>query len=463
MTILSQLSQHAAVVSQIDMLEIWLRARMAYAQEPGVAVAIVHDQELVYAQGFGVGVSAENSIFRIASHSKLFTAISIMQLRDAGKLHLDDPITTHLPWYNIQVTDTDAPPITIRHLLTHTSGSPREAGSGYWIDFDFPSATQVRERLSSQTTAFPTENRFKYSNLAYGIAGYIVEALSGQSFNDYVQQHILQPLSMTSTSVTFPDAHKDRLINGYGKRMPDNSRAVMPFIDARGLDAATGMSSTVIDMATFMQWQLRCRDGDDDSVLKPSSLREMQRPHWIEPNWRSGRGLGFGIVHSAERDQIGHGGGYPGYLTYTCISPSEKLGVSVFTNSLDGQPNMIATQILKWFAPAIAKANAQAAMPAPDPAWSKLVGTYRMVWGDYHVSLRDGKLVTYMPAIPDPTGFMFTLEPKEDGSFTLEGENGGRAIGEAVVFECDETGLAQRMRVGHNWMERVAYDVPQRD
>lgn len=236
---------------------------------------------------------APNTIFRIASHSKMFTSIALMQLRDQGKLDLDDPVKKHLPWFDIRNAFPDAPPVTIRNLLTHTSGLPREAGSAYWLDFDFPTKAQIVERLSKMQTIYPPDTRWKYSNLALALAGEIVVAVSGESYEDYVTRNIIAPLRMQDTSVVFPAGKKDRLAVGYGRRMPDGSRAVLPFVDAKGMAAATGLSCTVTDMAKFIAWQFRLLSSNKTEVLKASTLREMYRPYWVEPDWKAAGGSAF--------------------------------------------------------------------------------------------------------------------------------------------------------------------------
>lgn len=463
----SSLSQHPDVASTINLIDIWFKARMAYSGQPAISLAIVHDQELVYANGFGMGtvdtgqVATADSIYRIASHSKLFAAISLMQLRDSGKLALDDPITKHLPWFSIQDSHDGAPEITIRHLMTHTAGLPREAGSGYWIDFDFPTQDDVRSRVGQLTKSYAASHRWKYSNLAWGLAGEIVETVSGQSFNDYVQQHILDPLAMDSTSVEFPDAHTDRLVTGYGRRMPDGTREVFPFIDAKGLAAATGMSSTVNDMAKFMAWQFRLLDGYGHEILSANTLREMQRPHWVQKDWQSGWGLGFGIFHQSERDLIGHSGGYLGYLTNTSISPKEKIGVAVFINSYDENPFELGAQIMGWIAPVLKKAAAagdDGKTPQPDEAWAALEGTYRSPWGDTHVMYLDGKLKIINPTLANPKAGTLDLIPEADGRFKIEGEHGGAPVGEYVSFVIGSDGTAESIKIGDSPSYRVSYD-----
>ena len=241
---------------------------MLYRHLPGVAVGVVADQDLVWSAGFGFADTAAKvpitpqTKFRMASHSKLFTATAVMQLREQGKLRLDDPVSKYLPWFQVKAADPDDPPITIEELLTHSSGLPREAGS-HWTTFDFPTTEELRGLMAERQAPFSPDVRWKYSNLAYSVAGMVIEAVSGQRWADYVQQHIYAPLGMTSSSV---DADVPGLAVGYSRLMPDNSRGTNPFIDARGMAAATGITSTVEDMARFASAQFRAgrRGGSRD-------------------------------------------------------------------------------------------------------------------------------------------------------------------------------------------------------
>jgi len=462
------LAKHPLVASNLALLEVWLEAQRAYYGLPGVAIGIVYDQNLIYAKGVGyANLETQTSItpqtiFRMASQSKLFTAIAIMQLRDQGKLNLDDPIKQYLPWFNIQNGYPQAAPITIRHLLTHTSGLPRDAGSGYWTDFEFPTTQQVIERLFTQHTIYPSETRFKYSNLAVTLAGEIVATVSQQPFAEYVQQHILDPLDMRNTSLVFSAENKDRLATGYGRRLPDGTRAPLPFIDAKGLAAATGLSSTIQDMAKFVSWQFRLRESNGAEVLRAITLQEMQRVQWLISDWQSGEGFGFHIIHRTERDLIGHVGQYPGYLTATYVSPKEKIGVIVLTNALDaqpypGQPWSITDRIFEWLAPAITKVVKGEASPIkPDSKWTQFEGTYRSIWADLHVLVLDGKLSVIDPTLPNPKPMALTLEPVSENTFKLEGVGFG-PLGEVVTFELGADGHARSIEVGGNRALRISY------
>ncbi len=179
------------VISALELLEVWIDAQLAYDHIPGISAAIVHDQDLLWSRGFGYAdLEAEaaispQTIFSICSVSKLFTSIAVMQLRDAGKLNLDDPIDKHLPWFDIQQTYTDVAPATVRSLLTHTSGLPRESPFPYWTDptFPFPTREAMMESVSGQRTLYPTDRYFQYSNLGMALLGEIVGAASSMPYD----------------------------------------------------------------------------------------------------------------------------------------------------------------------------------------------------------------------------------------------------------------------------------------
>src|SRR5690606_6558401 len=161
-------------------------------------------------------------------------------------------------------------------------------------------ADEVRERLPGQRAALPAETRWKYSNVALSLAGEIVTTVSGRPYARYVQQHILDPLGLASTSAVFPDAHRERLVTGYTRKLPVPPRAPLPFVDVAELAAATRFSSSVTDMARFIAWQYRRREQGGEGVLKARTLREMQLRHRPQLDRKSGSGIGFSIIHSEE-------------------------------------------------------------------------------------------------------------------------------------------------------------------
>lgn len=203
-----EVADDPGVAGSLRLLEGWIQAHMAYRGLPGLSIGIVHDQKLVWSRGFGhadvvskTPATAE-TLYRIASNTKTFTATAILQLRDRGKLRLDDPVSNYLPWFKVRSSFPDAPVITIRQLITHTSGLPRESAGPYWIDFEFPTRTQMIAALPSQEAPLAPETRLKYSNLAFALAGEIVASVSAEPYDQYVRKHILEPLGMASTAVT---------------------------------------------------------------------------------------------------------------------------------------------------------------------------------------------------------------------------------------------------------------------
>ncbi|HUE89350.1 MAG TPA: serine hydrolase domain-containing protein [Vicinamibacterales bacterium] len=434
----------------------WIEGQIAFKGYPGVAVGVVSDQRLVWARGFGMADIAgkvpmtPQTKIRMASHSKLFTATAIMQLREQGKLNLDDPVAKHLPWFAVTAAGEDDAPITIVELLTHSSGLPREAAD-HWTTLEFPTRDALRALIPKRQAAFAPETRWKYSNLAYTVAGMVVEEVSGASWADYVTRHIFMPLGMNDSSV---DRNVPGLAVGYGRRMPDGSRTPMPFVDARGMAAATGVTSTVEDMARFVSAQFRHGKAGGDRILSTASLREMHRVRMLENTWTRGSGIGFAVSRNRDKLFVGHGGGYPGYITNTLIQLDAKVGVIVLTNAQDGDASGIATQLMNTVGEAVAKA---AAADKPkitwDPSWSRYAGLYRGRGGDSHVVELHEKLVIINPEAANLDN-PIQLEPLGDGTFRYVAPVGGGPVGEIVRF-VEEGGRVVRMITGDSYVERV--------
>ena len=434
----------------------WLEGQMISRHLPGVAIGVVADQELIWSKGFGFADTAKKvpmtpqTKFRMASHSKLFTATAILQLREQGKLRLDDPVSEHLPWFKVKPADPDDPPITIEELLTHSSGLQREAGS-HWTDFNFPTTEQLRALMPDRQAPYSPDTRWKYSNLAYSIAGMVIEAGSGQKWADYVHQHIYQPLGMSNSSV---DRNVDGLAVGYGRLMPDLSRAVNPFIDARGMAAATGITSTVDDMAKFVSAQFRKGRMGGRNILSTASLREMHRIRMLENNWTQGNAIGFAVRRERDKVFVSHGGSYPGYQTTTLLQLDGRVGVIVLTNADDANPGGMATQLMNTVGEGVAKA--QAATPTEttwDPSWSRFAGLYRGRGGESYVVEMNRRLVIINPNaanLDNPT----RLEPIGNGLFRFTANTGGGVVGEIVRF-VEENGRVVRMITGDSYVERV--------
>jgi CubicO group peptidase (beta-lactamase class C family) len=458
----AEILKKSEVASNIDLLSTWIESRMAYSNQPGLSIAVVCDQELAWPRGFGFAnaeqkiAASPQTIYRIASITKLFTSTALLQLRDADRLQLDDPITQHLPWFEIKQRFTDAPPITIRHLITHTSGLPREAAFPYWSSGEFPSRDQVRAGLSEQETILPTETAWKYSNLALSLAGEVVAAASGRDYAEYVETQILKPLGMDSTYVSTIEPDHPQLAAPYGRKLPDGNRTTCPFTDGQGITPAANMATSAEDLARFAMLQFRDGPATGAQILKGSTLREMQRVHWLDPNWQMGWGLGFQLSRIGDKTYIGHGGAVRGYRTALRACPADKTAVIVLTNSDDGMPADYVDKCYQWLVPALVKAIAPApARPTLDPAWKQYAGKYRNDWGDAQVLELNGDLVMIDPTLEDPTSAVGKLIPAGEHTFVLEVESGFDLPGEEIVFELDKAGKVLRLKTGQNYMYPV--------
>lgn len=445
------LAQRPDVAAAIQVLDAWIQATAAARDEPGLSIGIVYDQDLIWAKGYGVAdrerkqPATPSTLYRIASVSKLFTSTAIMQLRDAGKLQLDDPVAKHLSWFRPTLARSDAPVITIRHLLTHTSGLPRELPLFYWNDLKFPSREEMMQLVPKLETIFPPETEYKYSNLALAITGEVVAAVSGEPYPQYIENHILRPLGMQSTRVT-PDPATAGLAVGYRKRVPGQPREAEDFIDCRGLTPAANLASNIEDLAKFVSLQFRDGAADGAQILKGSTLREMHRVQWLRPDWQGGQGLGFSVRRVGSEVRVGHDGAAPGYKSQVDFSPADKLGVIVLINGYDADPQFYANQAFTIVGPAVTRVNdVPKSAPVADPAWSKYVGTYTWKHVDVQIMVLNGELTMVVPDAPNPWESRVRLTPVGPHTFKMVG---GSNSGERLMFDVDETGTATKLTAG---------------
>jgi D-alanyl-D-alanine carboxypeptidase len=452
----TDLARHPQVSAALTVLDSWIAATVAQREQPGLSIGIVYDQDLIWAKGYGFAdleqriPATPTTIYRIASISKLFTVTAIMQLRDAGKLRLDDPIAQRLPWFSIRKTYRDGPPITIRQLVTHTSGLPREVRGVNWSDVVFPSREEMLRVLPSQETVYLPERQWKYSNLGVALAGEIVTEVSGEPWGRYLDRHILRPLGMSATR-THPVRGLPGLARGYVHRVPGRARDLEPFADMGAESPAASLASNVEDLARFIALQLRADSSASGPVLPTSSVREMHRVQWLRPDWKRGWGLGFSIRRVGDQVRIGHAGSLPGHRTQIEIAPADKLGVIVLTNANDGVPLKYVDQAFTLVTPAIAEAVARPdTTPVPDPAWRRYVGRYAWKFAEMQIQILNGRLSMIVPEDDNPWESRLLLEPAGPHTFRMipTGYTTG-AIGELLTFEMDQAGKVVRVRAPH--------------
>lgn len=320
---------------------------------PGMVWGVVKDGKLVHVKGAGVQdieskrpVTAE-TLFRIASMTKSFTALSILKLRDEGKLSLDAPAEIYVPelrgW---KYSTDDSPKIRVRDLLTHTAGFVTDDP---WGDRQTPMPEADFTRLLSEGVAFTRApgTAMEYSNLGYALLGRIVSNVSQQPYKDYVQHTLLGPLGMKSTGYDVAAAPTERRALGY--RWESVAWKLEPTMAHGAFGAMGGLQTSANDYAKYVAFLLSAwpsRDGADTGPVKRSSVRELsqganfpsvrQRPGTSGPDaCREASTYGMGMFAAADCElglTLSHGGGYPGYGSHVLVLPEYGVAIFAFAN-----------------------------------------------------------------------------------------------------------------------------------
>lgn len=442
----------------IKVTEVWMHAMQKFDELPGVSAIALKDQEVIWKGAYGesnpeAGRAMEPStICSICSISKLFTSVSIMNLYEDGKLRLDDEIQDLLPWYNLDQQYELSGPITVRNLLTHSSGLPRENAWSHWTDpeLEFPTKEEIMDRLSEQQTLYPSSTYFQYSNLAMTLLGYIIEEISGQTYDDYVNEHILQPLELANTRPDMPeDLFGEQLAVGHSNETFEGEQYPLILFDPNGVTPAAGFSSTVEDLAKFAAWQFRLYDGEEEEILHPSTIKNMHNIHWMDSDFGTSWGLGFAVYEGADgKKWVGHGGHCPGYKSTLVIIPESKLAYSVMINSSNPNPSKYARGIHAI----LSKASG---IESTDEEWADELGNYA---GYYRSGLAGstsyvgtwGDKLMYMGLPSGSPGNFSTYKRVEKDHFVRIRDNG--EDGECMRFIRNEVGEVVQMKYYNNYL-----------
>jgi D-alanyl-D-alanine carboxypeptidase len=422
---------------------------MAQQGVPGVALGLIEDQQVLWSGGFGHADIASHramdtdTICGVASITKTFTATAMMQLRDQGRLTLDDPVGRYLPEIRkVRCRFGTLKDLTLRRLMTHRSGLVGEAPTGHWWELKFPSVAQILALLAEVEMVIEPDSIFKYNNLAFVLLGEVIARVSGRSYRDYIRRQILQPLQMRSSGF---DLANPRTATGYMPERYQDVPEVSPDPPTNGYLAAAGLRSCVADLVKWVRLQFRTGPAERGGaqVLRGKSLSEMHRITFVEPDWLAGYGLSWMASRIGENVYHHHGGSVPGFLSMVAFSKPHKLGVVVLTNKQGNiASGTIAFEALEMLT-AEAKLETRSVMPQPTPENLKpLIGRYvgMPAFGAiFHIEWRDGALRLALPADPfmipmPPTPLLATDKPE---GFVIEA---GRWAGEPLTIEFDSNG-----------------------
>jgi CubicO group peptidase (beta-lactamase class C family)/D-alanyl-D-alanine dipeptidase len=315
----------------VGALKPFIQQQMTEKGLPALSIAIVDDQQIIWAQGFGMAdpknkiPATANTVYRIGSVSKLFTDIAIMQLVERGELKLDDPVSNYLPDFHPQ--NPFGRPITLRQLMSHRSGLLREPPVGNYFETTEPSLAATVHSLNGTELVFAPNTHTKYSNAAIAVVGYVLETRKHKPFPEYLKSSVLDPMNLRSSSFE-PDP---AIIKNLAKAQMwtyDGLTFDAPTFQL-GMAPAGSMYSTVNDLGHFVSVLLARGKTDTGALLKPETLEQMWLPQFPNAGGRT-FGLGF-IVRSLDGHRlVGHGGAIYGFATTLDLLPEDKVGVVVF-------------------------------------------------------------------------------------------------------------------------------------
>ena len=429
----------------------WIELQRDLTRTPGVQVAIRIGDQLVFSEAFGYADEPAGEplrtdhLFRIASHSKTFTATSVLQLVEQSKLRLDDRIDHWVP----ELADSRIGAVTVRELLGHQGGVIRDGkNTDFWqLIRPFPDREELIKLARDHGRVYAPNEHYKYSNVGFSLLGLAIEAASGQTYHDYVRDRIIEPLGLTDTGPEYVPQLKDRYAAGHSALLSgDDVRMAIGHIDTAGMAAATGFYSTATDLTRYGAAHFF----GAQELISDGSKRLMQRNETsITAHGKDqGRyGLGMDLTKIGDREWVGHSGGYPGHITRTYIDPTGGAVVSVLTNCLGGPAAGLAEGVIKLLDLAMSAPKDSKLAEGVDP--SRFTGRFADLWGVTDIALLGGRLVGLGGGSMDPTEDWYELTVLDDNTLAMVPEAGGGPVGERVeVIERDDEGRPSVVRFG---------------
>jgi D-alanyl-D-alanine carboxypeptidase len=347
--------------AQADSVDEYVLGQMQKHHIPGVSIAIAKDGKVVRARGYGLAnvelsvLATKNTVYQLASMTKQFTATAIMMLIEEGKLSLDDLITQRLP-----DLPTAWDKVTVRHLLSHTSGiksytSTRDFDKTMRKDFG---QRELLDLVVKEPLEFAPGEKWNYDNTGYFLLGMLIEKVTGKKYSEFLEERIFQPLGMTHTRVNdlqaiIPNRAQGYSWDGAALRNGEYVSPTQPF-------AAGALVSTVNDL---VKWDAALYT---EKLLKKSTLEQMWAPTSLSQGGTAAYGFGWQVETVNRHRMIAHGGGIPGFATYIARFVDDKLTVIVLTNGDSGDSGALAQGIAGRVLPILAK-KTEAPIADTDP------------------------------------------------------------------------------------------------
>ncbi len=405
-------------------LEGFILERMRKAKIPGLSIAIVDSGETVYTRGFGFsdlasGIQATpRTLYGIGSVTKSFTALAVMQLVEQGKIRLDDPVEKYVP---LKLRPFDVP-VTIHHLLTHSSGVPDLGYASAFIngvlgyDNSWLPVSNAEDVITFMhdandwAVAKPGE-RFFYLNEGYVLLGHIVQKLTGLTYEKYVEERILRPLRMGRTFFSKVDVEKDNdkatayITDKEGKHIP----SFFPY----GISSDGGLISSVVELSNYLCMCLSKGEFEGKRLVNPKTFESMEEPYVRRPFEIFGKdsyGYGWGITPSFYGSKlVGHTGSVGVYTAYVGYLPDKKFGVASLSNS-GGLESSIGLYALSEL---IGQDPETLPFLKTDRMLSKLEGEYETYKGTIKITIKAAGGILYIESKDKYNEQRFPLTPEK--------------------------------------------------
>jgi CubicO group peptidase (beta-lactamase class C family) len=301
---------------------------------PGLALAVATADKVVYAEAFGVRnvdsgeALRPESLFHMASVSKPFVAMAVMQLVERGKVDLDAPVTTYLPYFKL--ADERYARITVRQMLNHTSGLP-DVENYEWASAqnDDGAAERCVRSLADRTLVSAPGKRFRYSSLGYDVLGDVIAKVSGESFEVYMKKNVLDPIGMTESTFLYPETNEALRTTGHTWYLGPVASDVYPYNRCHA--PSSTLNSSVVEMANWLQVNLDRGRFNGARILDEASYELMWAPS-VRAGAKTQMGLGWFLAEYKGRRVVTHGGGDIGFRSYVALLPDDGVGVVLASN-----------------------------------------------------------------------------------------------------------------------------------
>ncbi|CAN5712551.1 hypothetical protein BH11ACT8_BH11ACT8_12140 [soil metagenome] len=432
-------------------VESWIAYRAWKHRVPGVQYAVWFDDRIQLSGAVGMADLATSTplttghLFRIASHSKTFTATAVLQLVEEGRLRLDDPVSAHVD--ELAEAPSGVGDVTLRELLEHGGGLLRDGLDGdFWQHArPFPDEGELLAMVRDDGIKVEPNTRFDYSNLGYSLLGLVIERVAGTSYADVMRERIIEPLGLRHTHAELDPARAADYASGYSGVHTSHERRRIAHVDTAAMAAATGFASTAEDVVRYLAAH-RIGSGE---LLSDASKRLQQKPGWTSgPESERAYGLGLIVEKVAKRSVFGHSGGYPGHITRSFVDPADGIAVSVLTNAVDGPAQELSTGILALLDAALTTPARRPLGGTPPPLGdtSSFEGRFATAWGVLDIVRLGDRLVAPSPGGPDPVAGLDSLEVVDDSTLRVTDGDGFGSVGELIRYERDPAGVTTRIR-----------------